>query len=161
MFCPIQVCDDKIQLEFPGKKYEKVTFGRANVAKTLYIFFLRQIERAAQDKNMLPYLSQQEMKQYVAELGDIYRDISGKTRFNLSSLFEKSTVSNDFATARSSIRCYFDKLFDVELLQNKFKKCYTIEVMGKDRYGNPRYGIDLDTKDFDLGWYSIYRKNIR
>lgn len=32
--------------------------------------------------------------------------------------------------------------------------------MGKDRYGNPRYGINLDIDDFDLGWYSIDRRGI-
>lgn len=161
MLCPIRINDDKIQIELPGEKYEKITFRRGAVAKTLYIFFLRQIERADQDKSVLPCLSQQEMEQYADELADIYRYISGKSKFNLSTLLNKSTVSNDFTNALSSIRRYFDDLFDVNLLQKRFKKCYSIEIMGKDRNGNPRYGIDLNVKDFDLGWYSIYRKNMR
>lgn len=160
MLCPIRINDDKIQIELPGTKYEIVNFRRGAVAKTLYIFFLRQIERAAHDKSVSHCLSQQEMEQYADELADIYRNISGKMRFDLSTLFEKSTVSNDFTNALSSIRRYFDDLFDVNLLQKEFKKCYSIEIMGKDRYGNPRYGIDLDMEDFYLGWYSIHRNNI-
>lgn len=158
MLCPIRIDDDKIQIEFPGIKYKNITFRRGAVAKTLYVFFLRQIERADQDKSVLPCLSQQEMEQYADELADIYRYISGKSKFNLSTLFNKSTVSNDFTNALSSIRHYFNSIFDVDELRKNLGKCYSIEIMGKDRYGNPRYGIDLDVEDFDLGWYSINRR---
>lgn len=159
MLCPIQVLDDKIYVEFPGKKHEKVFFSRGNVAKTLYIFFLRQIERANQDKNVSPCLSQQEMEQYADELSAIYRNISGKTNFDVRSLFTKSTISNDFTNALSSIRRYFKDHFDMDALKNNFNKCYNIEIMGKDSYGNVRYGIGLQPEDFDLGWYSINKSN--
>lgn len=159
MLCPIQVLDDKIYVEFPGKKHEKVFFSRGNVAKTLYVFFLRQIERANQDKNVSPCLSQQEMEQYADELSAIYRNISGKTNFDVRSLFTKSTISNDFTNALSSIRRYFKDHFDMDALKNNFNKCYNIEIMGKDSYGNVRYGIGLQPEDFDLGWYSINKSN--
>ena len=158
--CSILVENDKIYLELPGHKTEKLIFGRGNVAKALYIFFLRQIERASKNKRVSSYLSQEEMKDYAEELRKIYENLSGRTPFNFESWFQKSTVSNNFTNACSSIRTCFDQFFNVDELKRLHGKCYSIQSMGEDRHGNPRYGIDLDIDDFDLGWYSIDRRRI-
>jgi len=154
---PIIVDGDKIYLELPGNKREKLSFERANYARTLYIFFMRQIERANKDRKVSPYLSQKEMEAYLDELRKIYENICGKKPFDLESWFQKSSVSNKFFTDCYSIRKLFGQFYNTEELKKNYGKCYSIEIMGKDRYGNPRYGIDLDIKDFDLGWYSIDR----
>jgi hypothetical protein len=157
--CQLKVRDDKICIELPDKSLKKITFGRGNPAKTLYIFFLRQIERAEEDRNASTCLSQVEMEAYKDDLFYIYQNISGKKckMQDVESWLKKGTLSNEFANAAASIRKYFDTLFDVLTLKFKFGKCYSIEIMGKDRFGNPRYGIDLKTSDFDLGWYSNNR----
>ena len=71
-----------------------------------------------------------------------------------------SRKDNEFHNAIGSIRKYFDWFFDVKAIQGNHGKCFSIEIMDKDRYGNSRYGIELDTNDFDLGWYSIHKNNI-
>ncbi len=157
---PIIVDGDKIYLELPGNKREKLSFERANYARTLYIFFMRQIERASKDRKVSPYLSQKEMEAYLDELRKIYENICGKKPFDLESWFQKSSVSNKFFTDCHSIRKLFGQFYNTEELKKNYGKCYSIEIMGKDSYGNPRYGIDLDIKDFDLGWYSIDRRKI-
>lgn len=153
--CPIQVKNDQIYLKIPGIGEEELSFERANVAKALYILLLRQIERADKDKTVSRYLSQNEMRTYSAELHKIYEYISRKKKSNLT-LFEKSTISNDFQTAKNSIKNCFEQYFNFDEIK-KFGKCYCIEKKGKDSQGNPRYGIELDVDDFDLGYYSIYR----
>ena len=157
--CKLEVQDDRICIELPDQSLKKITFGRGNVAKTLYVFFLRQIERAEEGRNVPTCLSQVEMEAYKDELFYIYQNISGKKcrMQDVESWLKKGTLSNEFANATASIRKYFDALFDVLTLKFKFGKCYSIEIMGKDRFGNPRYGIDLKTSDFNLGWYSIQK----
>lgn len=157
--CPILVKHDQICLKIPGIGDEELSFERAHVAKALYIFLLRQIERADKDKTVSRYLSQNEMRTYSAELHKIYEYLSRKKSNNLESLFEKSTISNDFQTAKNSINKCFDQYFNFDEIQ-KFGKCYSIVKKGNDSQGNPRYGIELDIDDFDLGWYSIDKKNI-
>lgn len=156
--CPIQVKNDQIYLIIPGIGEEELSFERANVAKALYILLLRQIERADKDKTVSRYLSQNEMRTYSAELHKIYEYISRKKKSNLT-LFEKSTISNDFQTAKNSIKNCFEQYFNFDEIK-KFGKCYCIEKKGKDSQGNPRYGIELDVDDFDLGYYSIDRMKI-
>lgn len=155
----VEVQWSEIKVAIQGKK-EKVRFGRGDVADTLYIFFLRQLERAHCDSNILPYISQNEMEKYSAEITAIYQRISGKDPVGINSVFLKSTESNDFANAVSSIRKFFKNEFNVETLRNDYGKCYSIEIMDKDRYGNPRYGIQLDVEDFDLGRFSIDAQRI-
>lgn len=158
--CSVFVKEDKIYIELPGHKTERLIFGRRNVAITLYIFFLRQIERASKDKKISPYLSQEEMKEYSEELRKIYENISGRIPFNFESWFQKSTISNNFTNACSSIRKCFEQYFNTDALLKNYGKCYNIETMGEDRHGNPQYGIGLDIDDFDLGWYSIDKGKI-
>ena len=159
----LKVWDDEIWLEFPDKSKEKISFERGNVARALYIFFLRQIERAEADRNVPRYLSKEEMKEYKEELLDIYRNLSGKMcqMSTVESWLTRSRQNNDFSTAKGCIQTYFDSRFDVLSLKYKYDKCYSIEIMDKEhRPKEPHYGICLDTSDFDLGWYSIKRGNI-
>ena len=156
---PLLMEHDNLSIELPGHKTKKISFGRSE-AKTLYIFFLRQIERANKDSKVSPYLSQKEMEDYADELRKIHEYSSGKKPFDLESWFKKSSQSNTFFNAGSLIRKWFGQFYNTEELKKNYGKCYSIEIMGKDRYGNPRYGIDLDIDDFDLGWYSIDRRGI-
>lgn len=155
----IKVNRDIISAEIDGN-WEKIDLGRAKVADALYIFFLRQLERAHCNSNILPYLSQNDMEEYANEIAAIYKNISGKRKVNIDSWFLKSTFSSDFSNTTSHIRSYFKKEFDVDTLKNKYNKCYSIEIMKGTKKNNPCYGIDLDISDFDLGWYSIHENNI-
>lgn len=152
--CKLRVDWESIQVEIDGK-WEKVKFGRCDQALALYVFFLRQIMRAKRDSNISPYLSQEEMRQYSKELTKLYKNFSGKEKVDISTWFLKSTHSGDFANAKSTINKFFKNELDVETLKKKYSKCYSIANMGKDSYGNPRYGIGLDPDDFDLGIFSI------
>lgn len=158
--CRIVVKDDKIFLELPGKKLEELDFRRGPYSRALYIFFLRQIERANEDRNISPYLSQEEMKAYSDELLKIYERVGGRSKSFLKTLFLRSGMASDFTNTCSDIRTHFRQFLNSEVLKNKYGKCYTPEITGADRYGNPRYGINLDIKDFDLGWYSIDQQRI-
>lgn len=151
---PIIVKENGLFVELPDQKLKKVTFGRGNLAKTLYIFFLRQIVRAEKDHAISAYLSQFELEDYKEELLNIYENISGKPGNikDVESWLEKGTISNTFSNATASIRKYFDKLFDNYVINYKWEKCYSIEIMGEDQRGNPRYGIKLSPDDFVLKW---------
>ena len=152
--CRIIVKGDGIFVELPDQKLKKVTFGRGNLSKTLYIFYLRQIVRAEKDNAISTSLSQVELEDYKEELLNIYQNISGKQGniMDVESWLEKGTISNTFANATASIRKYFDKLFDNYVINYKWEKCYSIEIIGEDKYGNPRYGIKLTPDDFVLKW---------
>lgn len=155
---PIFVRDDKIYLKISENEHKKVVFGRYGVANTLYIFFLRLIERAAKDNCDPIYVSKVGLEKYKEELLSIYKYISGYASgmSDIESWWEKS--SNDFANALSSIRKFFKREFDVDAIEKQYNKCYTIEKMGKDEeFNNETYGIKLSTEDFDLGDYSIKR----
>lgn len=155
---PILVYNDEFYLELPGNKRVEFDFVRRGpFSRTLYIFFLRQIERANKNRNVLPYLSQEEMKDYADELLKIYESVGGRSKTFLESVFLRSSMSGDFNNACSDIRTSLEQFFNKDALKKNYGKCYSLEIMGKDRYGNPRYGIDLDIKDFNLGWYSIDR----
>ena len=152
--CRIIVKENGIFVELPDQKLKNVTFGRGNLSKTLYVFSLRQIMRATKDNTIPRCLSQFEMGDYKEELMFIYQNVSGKRGDiqEVESWLEKGTVSNNFANATASIRKYFDKLYDNYVIKYKWGKCYSIEIMGTDRYGNPRYGIKLTPDDFVLKW---------
>lgn len=158
---PISVYNDEIYLELPGNKREELDFKRRGpYSRTLYIFFLRQLERASKDRKVSPCLSQEEMKDYSDELQKIYESVGGRTKTFLQTVFLRSSMSGDFNNACSDIRTSLGHFFNTDVLKKNYGKCFSIEIMGKDRYGNPRYGIDLDIDDFDLGWYSIDRRGI-
>lgn len=147
-FYPLIVKEKDIFLQIPDGKPQKLKFIRGEVAKTLYIFFLQQIARAA-DKHTAPiYLSKQDLADHKKELYDIYWRLGGTKVKKIEDInLWWDGPYGDFSNALSSIRSFFKKEFDVAYLQNEFKKCYTIEVMGKDANRKDIYGIALDAKD--------------
>ena len=152
----LKVEEEKIYVILSENECHEVVFGRRGVAKALYVFFLRQIERAKMDHTDPIYISKQELESYKEELLEIYQRIkySAKVK-NIESWWDPSY--NDFDNALSSIRKFFNTEFDTDTIKDKYGKCYSVEIMGKDRYGNPRYGINLDIDDFDLGKFSRRR----
>lgn len=157
-FCPLKVKDNTIYI-VPFGQDQKIAFGRGCVAKSLYIFFLRQIKRTEKDPSAPLYLSQAELENYKDELLYIYRNVSGKMRCTTKSIeswWQKSTLSNDFGNAISSIRKSFSAVFDISAIRFNNQKCYSIEIMETDPFGNPRYGIKIAPEDFVLEWpYNI------
>lgn len=154
--CKLKVDWKEIRLILSETKSEEVVFGRGGVARTLYIFFLRLIERAEIDHSDPIYISKPGLEAYQEELLDLYIQISGKyesTVKDIASWWDPS--SNDFANALSSIRKFFKQEFDVETLKSKYNKCYTIEIMDRDKFNSDAYGIQLDPSDFDLGRFSL------
>ena len=156
-FCPIMVRDNDVYyLKLNNMRTEKITFRRANVAKTLYIFFLRQIERVSMDETIPKCLSRVEIaenRQYLDEIQKIYERTSGK-KCDIRPWFQNTAQNNDFINALSSIRKAFEKIFFIPHIK-VCRKCYSIEIMGEDSYGNSRYGIGLGVNNFDLGEFSI------
>ena len=156
-FYPVMVMDNNVYyLQLDNMRAEKITFRRANVAKTLYIFFLRQIERASRDKSIPKCLSKVEIAEnwkYLDEIQNIYEQISGK-KSDIKQWFQNSAPNNDFINAISSIRKTFENIFFIPHIK-VLRKCYSVEIMGEDSYGNSRYGIELGVNNFDLGEFSI------
>ena len=157
-FYPLIVKEKDIFLQIPDSKPQKLKFGRGEVAKTLYIFFLQQIARAAHNHTAPIYFSKQALADHTNELFDIYWRLGGaaiKKADDISSWWDGPY--DDFANALTSIRNFFKKEFDVIYLQKEFKKCYTIQVMGKDSNGKASYGIALDAND--IIWESHKYRN--
>ena len=151
----LKVENEKIYVILSEDERHEVLFERRDVAKTLYIFFLKQIERAKKEHTNLTYISKQGLESYKEELLELYQRIGGKysaTIKDIESWWDPSY--NDFANALSSIRKYFKRELDTTALTNNYHKCYSIELMGEDSHGRDGYGIALDTTDFDLGKFS-------
>lgn len=154
---PIVVENNKIYIQYSEKEHQEIRFRRGNVARTIYIFFLRQLMHAQNDPSVPKYLSQVEVENdYLDELFEIYQNVSSRTRIEKSkveSWFRKDVNPNDFVNAISSINKDFNKLFDIKQIKTDYKKSYCIESsLGKDKYLNPRYGILLAPDDFVLSW---------
>ncbi|MBO4874112.1 MAG: hypothetical protein J5542_02210 [Bacteroidales bacterium] len=168
---PVVVERDRIYIKISEEKRKHVVFRRAGIAKTLYIFFLRQIEKANKNHSEPIYISKAELVDYKKELISIYERISRwATKDNnderdieniIESLYDKTkSNNNEFNNALSSIRDFFKNEFDVNAIKEQINKCYTVEKMGKDKFGNDAYGINLDPEDFDLGMFSIDRLKV-
>ncbi len=157
IFCPLSIYNDEIWLNFPDQEKMEVTFGRGVVAKTLYIFYLQQIERVQKNPKLPRFVSQSELYNYIPELKKIYEKIKSRevSDNDIASWCDKSI--NTFIRAVSSINNFFKREFDLGLIKKKEQKSYLLEIKGKDDNGNSRYGIDLEPDDFDLGDYSIDR----
>jgi len=156
--CKLQVDGKNIRLVISEERTAEVVFGRGGVAKTLYVFFLRLIERAEKEHSGPIYVSKPGLEAYKDELLDLYIRISGKyeSRVNdIASWWDPS--SNDYANALYTIRKFFKQEFDVKALKSKYNKCYSIEKMGRDEFNSDVYGIQLDPSDFDLGKLSYNR----
>ena len=145
--CKIKVKDKNIYLMLPKKELKELSFRRGSIAKMLYVFYLIQLKRAEKDPKAPTSIAQVNLEAYKDELFEIYMEISGKLDpQNVESVWDNG--SNDFANALSSIRKSFDDIFDVKSI---LPKCYSIEILGKDKLGS-LYGIQLDPDDIELGW---------
>ena len=154
--CPIYIKNDNIYLKISEKESKKVDFGRGNVPKSIYIFYLQQIELLLCNTNLPRYVSQLELEKYKDVLLLIYQDISGnfsKSEKDIMSWWDKEV--NTFLPAVSAINKFFNKEFDIEALQKNYRKSYLLEIKDRDSYGNSSYGITLGINDFDLGRYSV------
>ncbi len=158
IFCPLSIDDNKIWLNFPDQEQMEVKFVRGSVAKTLYIFYLRQIKRGKKTR----VLSQMELYDYIPELKKIYENIKGQKVSNndVASWCDKS--QNTFSRAISSINDFFRREFDLDIIKKKEHKSYLLEIKAghKDDNDNSRYGIGLEPDDFDLGDYDIDRMKV-
>ncbi|MBO7481150.1 MAG: hypothetical protein J6T63_03470 [Bacteroidales bacterium] len=160
---PILIKSDNIFLKISEKENKKVVFDRYGVAKTLYIFFLRLIEYATTNQIDPIYVSRAGLIKYKKDLISIYERISrwssrdDNSKEDIEYIIDSLCDKNDreFANILSSIRRFFKREFDVDTLEKQFDKCYSIEVMGRDKYNSDVYGIKLTKDDFDLGRYSI------
>ena len=159
--CKVEVDDDKIYLWISKKEKREILFDRRDFAKTLFVFYLQQIQRANRNPGVSRYLSQLELEEYKDELYKIYQYFSGRQQCSMKdiqSLWDKS-AGYGFRDATSSIRNYFKEEFDVEALKKKYHKCYfSAKQNEKDQFGYLRYGIDLDEEDFDIEQFT-YKKN--
>lgn len=158
--CKVEVDDDKIYLWISKKERREILFDRRDFAKTLFVFYLQQIQRANRNPGVSRYLSQLELEEYKDELYKIYQYFSGRQRCSMKdiqSLWDKS-AGYGFRDATSSIRNYFKEEFDVEAIEKKYHKCYfSAKQNEKDQFGYIRYGIDLDEEDFDIEQFT-YKK---
>lgn len=148
----IKIKDNGVYLEFPDKERKEVVFKRAYFAKMLYIFFLIQIKRAAEDPSVPKHIAKVNLDQYKNDLLKIYREVKGEQSADIHSI--ESVWDKDLGTfddAISSIRIAFRNICDTEVLKS-MGKCYSIEIMGKDKIYGSLYGIGLDANDFDLEW---------
>ena len=145
---PIVVKQKDIYLQISETELLKTDFGRGEVAKTLYIFYLRQIARAADSHSKPIYISKQGLADHKEELYDIYWSLGG------GSIKKADDINiwwdgpyGDFDNALSHIRKFFKKEFDVVYLLKKFKKQYSIEIIEKGMNRKGCYGIALDPSD--------------
>lgn len=147
--CKIKVKDKNIYLMLPKKELKELSFRRGSIAKMLYVFYLVQLKRAEKDPNAPTCITQVNLADYKDDLLYIYQGICSRwdaDMHNIESVWDNG--SNDFANALSSIRKSFDDIFDVKSI---LPKCYSIEILGKDKLGS-LYGIQLDPDDIELGW---------
>ena len=148
--CKLKVKDKHIHLMLSSNELQELSFRRGGIAKMLYVFFLVQIKRAEKDSNVPMCVAQVNLVDYKDDLLYIYQGI-GSNRdtdiHSIESVWEKG--NGDFGNALSSIRSSFDDIFDVKSL---LPKCYTIEIVDKDKMGRSLYGIQLDPDDIELGW---------
>ena len=151
--CQMVVKGRDIQMVFSDKERKELSFERAVVAKTLYIFYLIQIKRAQVNPNEPKYIAQAKLVDYKEDLFNIYRYLCCNRNVDTSSvesLWDWRDKNNNFGNALTSIRTAFREIFDLESLKSKTKKCYTIEIVGKDKINGNQYGIMLDANDFTL-----------
>lgn len=153
---PLYVNDKgEILYDLPSGKTEQCKFERGLIGNALYILFLRQIERAEEDKtgetprhicpNLLPL--------HRDELMAIYEEMcpSGE-RADWAARVGK-LIQNP-GNERSHINTYFYDKFDYSSLHPKH---YSIEPVGRNNDDQVLLEVGLDVKDFDLGHYSIHR----
>ena len=148
--CKLKVKDKHIYLKLSENELKDLSFRRGGIAKMLYVFFLVQIKRAEKDPGVSRNIAQVNLEDYKDDLLKIYKEISynwDADMHSIESVWDKD--NGDFGNALSSIRRSFDDIFDMKSL---LPKCYTIEIVDKDKQGRSLYGIQLDPDDIELDW---------
>ena len=134
----------------PKNELKDLSFRRGGIAKMLYIFFLVQIKRAEKDPCVSKNIAQVNLVDYKDDLLRIYKGLGSNWDADIHSIESVWDKDNgDFGNALSSIRRSFDDIFDTKSV---LPKCYTIEIVDKDKMGRSLYGIQLDPDDIELGW---------
>ena len=152
-FCPLTVeKSGEIFYTHNGKKI-KCYFERGPLGRTLYILYLRQIERAGKDPTgQTPtYICRNRLNKYADELYNIYRMMNAPG----DCLQWKQRIENLWRSPRTVIEKnnnFFEETFNGEAIAPKY---YTIEKVGKDDNGDILESIGLEKEDFELGIYSI------
>lgn len=158
-FCKIEVGFlGDIKYVLPNNQKRDVKFIRGTLGRTLYILFLRQIERAAADRTgqTSPCICVSLLYKYREELLAIYEKMTPRLReANLSDTIEKLWRSPSNVISKNND--FFRENFNLESIDPKY---YTIEVVGKNEKGEDLYAVGLDVEDFDLGWFSIFKLKV-
>ena len=151
--CALSVDDrGKIYYQIDGKEVE-CKFVRGSLGRTLYILYLRQIERAAKDwTGKTPSsICRNHLNKYEDELLEIYTSMSPS-----GSPFERQQRIEDLWRNPSNVisknNQFFEETFNAEAITPNY---YTIEVVGYDENGDELEAVGLETEDFDLGDFSI------
>lgn len=155
-FCKLFVEDDKLYFKVPDAKKMIVEFGR-DTSKTLYVFYLQQIQRARKNPGVSQFLSQKELGEYKDELFKIYQWFSGRINCQIEDISGLWEVSKGymFRDATSYINKYFEREFDVDTIQKKYGKRYFCSIPNDNgQKGGRRYGVDIDVDDFDLDQFN-------
>ena len=155
-FCKLFVKDDKLYFKVPDTEERIIEFGR-ETSKALYVFYLRQIQRAKKNPGVSQFLSQIELEEYKDELFKIYQWFSGRVNCRIEDISDMWDVSKGFMfrDAISCIKKYFEREFDVDTLQKKYNKSYFCSIPNdKGPKGGRRYGVDIDVDDFDLDQFN-------
>ena len=148
--CKIKIKDRDIYLMLSKNEMKKLSIGRGAIPRMLYVFYLVQIKRAERDAHVPRYIAQVNLVDYKDDLLYIYQGIGSNWDADIHSIESVWDKTNGaFASALWSIRSCFGDIFDVSSI---LPKCYTIEIMDKDKMGRSLYGIQLDPNDIELGW---------
>ena len=134
----------------PDGKKIRCDFERGRLGRALYVLYLRQIERSANDSNTPPFICRNRLVKYKDELLAIYSKMCDnrnmeEMRASIEKLWRNPT--NEI----SQINGFFDRTFDNEALNGKY---YSIEQIDETDDEKPE-AIGLTIDDFDLGCYSI------
>lgn len=154
-FCKLSVKDDKLYFKVSNKEDRIIEFGR-DTSKTLYVFYLQQIQRARKNPGVSQFLSQKELEEYKDELFKIYQWFSGRVDCQIEDI-SGLWVSKGymFRDAISCIKKYFERELDVVTIQKKYHKRYFCSIPNdKGQTGGRRYGVDIDVDDFDLDQFN-------
>jgi len=132
----------------------EVTDETGHTRRVLYILYLRQIERSANDPDTPPYICRNRLNQYKDEMLAIYSKMCDnrtvdERRVSIERLWRNP--SNDIW----HINNFFDTTFDNEALDGNH---YSIESVDENDAEKPET-IGLDIDNFDLDSYSI--QNLR
>ena len=139
-----------------GKKIKCNFEKRGRIARVLYILFLRQIERSAVNPDLPAHICRNQLNKFNEEMMTIYKKTCNSRREDDMRASIENLWRNP-SNELSHINTFFDKTFDNEALNGKY---YTIKEVGTDERGDDLYAVGLDTKDFDLGCFSISKLKV-